>query len=246
MYGRGYQRAGVSFGPPVTPPVIKQLLMANIIVFLLQPIVGGITAYGAVTPVLFWNQGYIWQPFTYMFLHANFMHLAGNMFTLWMFGTSVALAWGPKRFLRFYLLSGLGAGLVIATIPYISSSITDNLRVLGIPTLGASGAVFAVLLAYALTWPDRTIMLIFPPIPLKAIWLIPLLLVMEFSSGYGSNISHTGHLGGVAVGWILYQRGSGGRIFPSYKQLLHKWNRFKMRRQFRELQREENDWRKRH
>ena len=94
MHGRGYQT--VSFGPPVTPNVIKQLLIANLAVFVAQALVPVISQLGSVTPYLFWQQGYLWQPFSYMWLHAGFMHIAFNMLALWMFGSPIALLWGEK------------------------------------------------------------------------------------------------------------------------------------------------------
>ena len=198
-YGRGYR---TSFGPPVTPQVIKSLLIANCAVLVAQVMLPLVGQLGTVSPASVWLDLQLWRPFTYMWLHAGPMHLAFNLLALWMFGSTLALAWGEKRFLRYYLTCGVGAGFLIATVPFIPviagwSPITPGL---GIPTLGASGAVMGVLLAFSFTWPDRTIQLLFPPIPLKAIWLIPLLLFFEM---FGSpNVSHIGHLGGVVVGWV--------------------------------------------
>ena len=104
------------------------------------------------------------------------------MLALWMFGSPLAVAWGAKRFLRFYLICGVGAGLLIVRCPSLPLlfGLGTRRRASSLPTLGASGAIFGVLLAYSLTWPDRTIMLLFPPIPFRAIWFIPFLFVMEF------------------------------------------------------------------
>ena len=118
MYGRG-QQPGMRIGPPITPPVVKQLMIANAVVFLFQQISPETTIYGSLVPKAVWQGGYLWQPFTYMWLHASFGHVAMNMLMLWMFGSQVAMAWGPKRFLRFYLICGVGAGLIIATYPYL-------------------------------------------------------------------------------------------------------------------------------
>ena len=213
MYGRGQQQ--MSFGPPVTPDIIKILMIANLGVYIVQHLAnqasfsfGGLdfSAALSVVPVLFWEQGWFWQPFTYMWLHATYSvwHLVFNMFALWMFGSPVASAWGDKRFLRYYLVCGVGAGFLIAGWPGLLHLFGMTPAQYAMPTLGASGAVFGVLLAYSLIWPDRTIMLLFPPIPIKAIYFIPFIL---FLSLFGpSNVSHVGHLGGVLVGWILLQR----------------------------------------
>jgi membrane associated rhomboid family serine protease len=235
LHGRGYQT--VRFGPPVTPNVIKQLLIANLVVFVAQALWPVLWQLGAATPYLFWQQGYLWQPFSYMWLHAGLMHIAFNMLALWMFGSPLALLWGEKKFLRFYLLCGLGAGAIIVTWPAIP--VLFGAGIPGgylLPTLGASGAVFGVLLAYSLTWPDRTIMLLFPPIPIKAIYFIPVIFFMSLLGP--QNVSHVGHLGGILVGWILLRRmGTTGGI--TFKSLQYRWRRYKMRRNLRAVRMEE-------
>ena len=227
----------MGFGPPVTPPVIKQLLIANAVVFFAQfalrlPIFDLLMA----RPDDFWTRGYLWQPFTYMWMHGGLGHIAANMFSLWMFGSQVALVWGAQRFLRYYLLCGVGAGLIIVTYPWIPVLLGGVGREsLGYPTLGASGAIFGVLLAYSLTWPDRTIMLIFPPVAFRAIWLIPLLFFMEIYFG-PPNVSHTGHLGGVLVGWLLLRSQGDARGLLSLDQVRWRIRRWRMRRRLRSVQ----------
>jgi membrane associated rhomboid family serine protease len=238
LYGRG-QSGGIGFGPPVTPPVIKQLLIANLVVFVAQVMGLGPTSLLAATPIQFWGQAHLWQPLTYMFLHGGLGHIAANMFSLWMFGSQLALLWGPQRFLRYYLMCGVGAGLLIVTVPWIPVLLgAASPETLTIPTLGASGAVFGVLLAYSLTWPDRTIMFIFPPVAFRAIWLIPILLFMEYYFG-PKNVSHLGHLGGVVVGWLLLRaQGDAGKLL-SPEQLKYRWRRWRMRRRLRAVQDED-------
>ncbi|MEE9609036.1 MAG: rhomboid family intramembrane serine protease, partial [Myxococcota bacterium] len=147
MHGRGHGGGGI--GPPVTPPIVKTLLIANAVVFLAQKVFEGqlvqvgpypvpmLEAFLSVWPALVWQGGYVWQPFTYMWLHASFFHIAMNMFMLWMFGSQLAMVWGAKRFLRFYLICGVGAGLIIATVPYLLFGIGLPTPLL-FPTLGAS------------------------------------------------------------------------------------------------------------
>jgi membrane associated rhomboid family serine protease len=244
LYGRGRQQ--VQFGPPVTPDIIKILLIVNVGVFVLQNLSSAVTQWFAAWPILFWTQGFFWQPATYMWLHApgSLMHIAFNMLALWMFGSNLAAAWGDRRFLRYYLYCGIGAGLLIVTLPALPVLFGgDAPPGYAIPTLGASGAVYGVLLAYSLTWPDRTLYLLFPPIPLKAIYLIPLLFFMEMFFG-PSNVSHAGHLGGVVVGWILFRRWNKLPLLPRRGQLRMRWKRFRMRRQIHEVRREqERYWR---
>jgi membrane associated rhomboid family serine protease len=244
VYGRG-QRPTFTIGPPVTPPVIQQLIIANIAVFLVQYLVlpGNVARDLTVIPAYVWQGGYLWQPFTYMWLHAGFGHIAMNMFVLWMFGSQLALAWGPRKFLRFYLLCGIGAGFVIATWPYLIMNLSPG--ALLIPTLGASGAIYGVLLAYSLTWPDRVIALIFPPVTFRAIWLIPGLFILTWIFG-GGNISHIGHLGGVLVGWLyLRRKGEAGARTLSLEHLKYRWKRHRMRQKLRAVRYEESEARRR-
>jgi membrane associated rhomboid family serine protease len=236
LYGRG---PSYQFGPPATPQIVKNLIIANVVVFLAQMISPAVTQYGAVTPYLVWHEQYFWQPFTYMWLHApgNPFHILFNMFALWMFGSPLALTWGEQRFLRYYLVCGVGAGAVIAILPYVWIWLGFS-AALVVPTLGASGAVMGVLLAYSFTWPDRTIMLIFPPIPIKALWLIPLILFMELTSGPG-NVSHAGHLGGIVVGWIYLVREGRTPAAPNWKTLQLRYRRWRMRQKLRAVHDEE-------
>ena len=174
-----------------------------------------------------------------MWLHSvgSIMHLLFNMFALWMFGSPVAAVWGEKRFLRFYLLSGIGAGVIIAAWPGLLMLLGWPTQNYYMPTLGASGAVFGVLLAYSLTWPDRQIMLLFPPIPIKAIYFIPFILGLSLLSG-PSNVSHIGHLGGVIVGWYLLKRMGVAQGF-GLERLRYRWRRYKMRRNLRAVRMED-------
>jgi len=205
-----YGRQSFRFGPPETPEIIKQLMIANAVVFGLQLISPpSFSDLAAVRPSAVWGEGYFWQPFTYMWLHGGFMHIAMNCFALWMFGSELAMVWGKERFLRFYLMCGIGSGFVIATWPFVLLFAGVDVDGLDTHTLGASGAIYGVVLGYSLMWPDRRIALIFPPISFRAIWLIPGLLVMTIAmSGPEGGISHIGHLGGVLVGW-LYLRQNG-------------------------------------
>jgi membrane associated rhomboid family serine protease len=237
----------MQFGPPVTPPVVKNLLIAIGVIFVLQAFTqDAYTGLFAVTPKLVWQKGWLWQPFTYMWVHGGFMHAALNCFVLWMFGSQMALAWGPQRFLRYYLICGVGAGVIISLWPYVSYGfgLGSEFQLL-IPTLGASGAVYAVMLAYSLTWPERTIMLIFPPVAFRAIWLIPIVFVMTYLMDPRGNVSHLGHLGGVIVGWIYLRRiGRAGPLL-SMSQIKYRWRRYRMRQKLRAVRSEEFEERKR-
>ena len=245
MYGRG--GAQMSFGPPQTPDIIKNLMIANGLVYIAQlmgPSIGfNVTSFGVVQPAAVWSDFQLWRIFTYMWLHSpgSILHIGMNMFMLWMFGSPVALLWGEKRFLRYYMVCGVGAGFIIATLPYLVGmlGISTPASVVFGNTLGASGAVMGVLLAYSFIWPDRTIMLLFPPIPMKAIYLIPLLFVMEWVSSGSGNISHVGHLAGVLIGWIYLVNEGRTPGAPTPQSLLLKWRRYRMRQKIRAVHKED-------
>jgi len=191
-------------GFQVMPPAIKTIIIANVAVFLFQasPLGGMLTTLGALWPVASDNTGgagfQIWQPLTYMFLHGGFAHLFFNMFALWIFGAEIENYWGTRQFTIYYFVCGLGAaGLnLLATIgdPY--------------PTVGASGAIYGVLLAFGMMFPERYIFLYFL-VPVKAKYFVAGYAFIEFISGLGSqsmgsgsNIAHFAHLGGMLVGFI--------------------------------------------
>ena len=142
------------------------------------------------------NNFKIWQIFTYMFLHAGLMHLFFNMFLLWMFGKQIESVWGTKKFVQYYLICGIGAGFLI----YVFS---DSV------TIGASGAVMAILFAYAYLYPNQT--LLFYLIPMKAKYCIFILILTELSQEIirnpNDNVSHIGHLGGMLIGYIYLKYG---------------------------------------
>jgi membrane associated rhomboid family serine protease len=241
--GRGYRPsggAGLGFGPAFTPPIIKQILISLAVVYLAQNLVGdAFDNLFAVRPIDVFSSARIWQPFTYMWLHQTLAHIALNCFGLWMFGSPLAMAWGPKRFLRFYLVCGVGAGVLIATVPYVVYLVSGSAYPLYVNTVGASGAIYGVILAYSLTWPDRTIMLIFPPVAFRAIWLIPVMFFMQVVSSPPGTVSHVGHLAGAAVGWLYLHRTGDAHTQLSIAAIRHRWRRWRMRRRLRAVQYEE-------
>jgi membrane associated rhomboid family serine protease len=226
--------------------VIKQLLIANALVFVAQKLVPWVTLLGSVSPAGFLQRGMLWQPFTYMFLHdpSNPLHLAFNMFMLWMFGSQVAAVWGGARFLRYYLTCGVGAGVLIALVPFLLVwlGIRSPMSLL-LPTLGASGAIYGVVLAFSFIWPNRTIALMFPPVAFRAIWLIPVMVGVDLLMG-PSNVSILGHLSGAGIGWLLLRSSGTGPGLPSLEQIRYRWNRYRMRKRLRSVQRDGSSWRR--
>lgn len=160
-----------------------------------------------------------WQFITHMFMHGGFWHIFFNMYTLWMFGSVLERSWGWKKFLLFYFVSGLGAALLHTGVQLIEahiymSRLADGLQeaayslgmLYATPTVGASGAIYGLLLGFGMLYPDSRLMLLFPPIPLKAKWFVIIFAVIELLTGifsrYGG-IAHFAHLGGMLFGWLL-------------------------------------------
>lgn len=208
------------------PPVIKGLLIANIAVFLVQALLGGLSYKGAPLNYLFdkyfalWPLGtgklYPWQLISYQFMHGNIMHLLFNMFALWMFGVELESAWGAKRFSVYYLLSGIGAGVVHLVVSFAFGA-SD------VPTVGASGSIFGVLLAFGLTFPYRPIIMfpIFFPIPARIFVLIyaGIDLILGFTRS-DSGVAHFAHLGGALTGFFLLKFGDKAGIYAFFDKVI--------------------------
>lgn len=216
----GYGTPQLVFGGPMTP-MVKALLIATTAVFVLTAIpaltpAGGdasayIQTYLGMTPALFWGQLTAWMPFTYLFLHSGIFHILFNMLALWMFGGEVENVLGSSRFLIYYFFCGVGAGLLVAILQ----------PGLPIPTVGASGAIYGVMLAYGLFFPER-ILYFYMVIPIKAKYFVMIIGAIVFFSSFtsaGDGVSHIAHLGGLVFGFIYIKRknligmfrGMGGR-----------------------------------
>src|SRR5690606_34506065 len=213
------------------PPVVKNLLIINVIFFIAMMLF----QKGNYSPLVEWFAVFyfdspnfkIWQIVTYMFMHAGFAHIFFNMFALFMFGSALEYIMGSKRFLNFYLLTGLGAlalqFIVQAVEVYsIAGSITidpntyssadpEAIRTLSeiyySPMLGASGAVFGVLIAFGMLFPNTELFIMFIPVPVKAKYIIPVYVILELFLGVaqfaGDSVAHFAHLGGALFGFIL-------------------------------------------
>lgn len=188
-------------------PWVTRLILINVIVYLVQIALEGeqalLTYYFGLTPSLVAENGYVWQIGTYMFLHdrANFWHIFLNMYALLIFGMSVEQVWGGRRFLFYYFFTGIGAGLTIFILNMFLRGPAYS-----VPTIGASGAVFGLLLAFGVLFPDAQILLFFI-LPIRARYLVVLYGAIEMAalldSPGGGSVSHVGHLGGLLFG-ILY------------------------------------------
>jgi len=201
-----YYRPSLFGGFSFFPPVIKTLLISNVVIWLLDAILSQFLLSGVPVFALFsqylalWPLGpnfYPWQLLTYMFMHGGFWHLFFNMLALWMFGMELENTWGSKRFLAFYLTCGLGAGIANLFIAPLLGSAAG-------PTVGASGAVFGVLIAFGMLFPDRPIYIYFL-LPIKAKYFVAIYIGLELFygvTGTTDGIAHFAHLGGAAVGFI--------------------------------------------
>ncbi|MEW5702849.1 MAG: rhomboid family intramembrane serine protease [Candidatus Zixiibacteriota bacterium] len=207
--------AGGRWGGDAMPPAVKGLLIANVAVFVLQQFFGSmLVRYGGLSPLQV-SRGAIWQLFTYMFLHAGLLHLVFNMFALWMFGRELERDWGSRFFLKFYLVCGVGAGVVTWLVLWGQS----------IPTIGASGAIFGILLAFGMTYPDRHIYLWFV-LPIKAKYVVIMFGALELLASINqttSGIGHFTHLGGLAVGFLYLRFRNPRWSFPRPLAWLGRW-----------------------
>lgn len=195
----------IRFGGQLTP-VVKKLIIINTAIFVFQSFIeillrgNYIALFFGLSYAGVFEHLYIWQIFTYMFLHGGLLHIFFNLFALWMFGGDLENRWGSNFFLKYYLWSGVGAGIFISILNYVMHT--------NIPTIGASGAIYGLLLAYGITWPDREVLIYFL-FPIKMKYLVIIFGLLEFFgtlksyAGVGENISHIGHLGGLISGFII-------------------------------------------
>lgn len=190
------QQFPFSFGRSVITPMVQYLIIANGMVFLLQELLTpGLVNWFGLHPFDVYHHFYWWQCVTYMFLHGGFIHILLNMFILWMIGCEVERFWGGKAFLRYYLFCGVGAGLFHVLLNLSSR----------VPVVGASGAIYGTLLAFAMLFPERLVILFPLFIPIKAKYLAVIFggIALLFGLFGGQNgVAHFAHLGGMIMGFI--------------------------------------------
>jgi membrane associated rhomboid family serine protease len=192
------------------PPVTLFLIAANAVVFLLQQAAPGIDTPFALWPLAAAQASggqvsfQVWQLVTYAFLHGSLLHIGFNMFALYMFGGAMERVFGPRRYLTYYFVCVLSAGIA----QLITSALTGTIY----PTVGASGGVFGLLLAYAIYFPHSRIMLLFPPIPMPARVFVVVYAVLELVmgvTGTAAGVAHFAHLGGLVGGYLMLRFGRG-------------------------------------
>lgn len=204
------------------PPVTRNLIIINALILLITSfsqdfMYRTFALFYPASPLFRW-----WQPLTHMFMHGGFGHLFFNMFTLYMFGSVLERVWGAKKYLLFYMVTGLGAALLHSGVEWLQTIYWQNIiqtgepsaamaaaasmrQMMMTPTVGASGAIYGLLLGYAMLFPDSVMTLIFPPISMKAKWFVLIFAVIELLMGVlGSDgVAHFAHLGGMLFGLIL-------------------------------------------
>ena len=204
------------------PPVTRNLIIINTLVLIITSVSKNFmyetfALFYPASPFFRW-----WQPVTHMFMHGGFGHLFFNMFTLYMFGSVLERVWGGRKYLLFYFVTGLGAALLHTGVEWLQTlywqhviqtgdpsaavAAAQSVRaMLSTPTVGASGAIYGLLLGYAMLFPDSVMTLIFPPVSMKAKWFVLVFAVIELLMGVlgSGGVAHFAHLGGMLFGLIL-------------------------------------------
>jgi len=210
------------------PKAVKYLLITNVVVLVLQTLLRRVIPFGllALEPYLINHYFMIWQFFTYMFLHSDMWHIGFNMLALWMFGSELEWNWGTRDFLKFYLVCGIGGGLLVWITSFFG--LTEPLS----RTIGASGAIFGLLVAYALMWPDRLIFL-FGILPMKAMHMVILFMGIDLFQGLtntGGQIAVFAHVGGGVTGFVYLKYGWRVMVY------MESWVKRLKRRKFKVVQ----------
>jgi membrane associated rhomboid family serine protease len=213
---------------------VKWLLIVNTAVFLLWSVGGRaiqnhlLTLFG-LTPELTVRNFMVWQVFTYLFLHGGIWHLIFNMLTLWMFGSPLEQDWGTRRFLKYYFICGIGAGLFDLALNILFGHWSDH------TTIGASGAIYGLLLAYGVCYPEQTVLMNFL-FPIKAKYMVMIYAGVELlmSMGVNTGVSNIAHLGGMVVGFVyLKSRLPGIRLkLPDWRGAYRQWKLRRAKRKF--------------
>jgi membrane associated rhomboid family serine protease len=223
--------ASYTFGPGALTPAVQLLIAASVIGYLATLVVPSLAIYLGLIPALVLERFWIWQPFTYMFQHGGLFHLLFNMLALWMFGVELERLWGTRFFLRYYAVAGVGAAattILLSLLPFgFAGGIYDAI------TVGASGAIYGLLLAYAMTYPNRPIYMYFVfPIPAKIfVLIIGAISFLSSVSESRGGIAHATHLGGLLAGY-LYLVWSRAHVVSVVRSQMLRWRMARLRKRF--------------
>jgi membrane associated rhomboid family serine protease len=219
-----------SFGPGALPPAIKAIIIANVVMFVATTFVRSLVPVLGLVPEWMIHRLWVWQLVSYMFLHGGIFHIVFNMLALWIFGTELERRWGTRYFLKFYFVTGIGAGALTVLFSLLPFEFAQHIQQATI--IGASGAIYALLLAYAMYFPDRPIYMYFVfPIPAKIFVAIIGAIALFSSLSDAGGVANATHLGGLLVGYLFLKSGP---IHPmselKYRYL--KWKINRVRKKF--------------
>jgi membrane associated rhomboid family serine protease len=219
-----------SFGPGAISTALKAIIAVNVAAFLLQSVIPGITSTFGLIPAAVFGQFHVWQLVTYMFLHGGLFHILFNMLALWMFGGELERVWGTRYFLKFYFVTGVGAAALTVLVSLLGGGFFQQLQ--HSIVIGASGAIYGLLLAYALYFPERRIyMYLVFPIPAKYFVMIMGALAFYSSMTESRGVANVTHLGGLLVGY-LYLKGARLHPWSEVKYRYLKWRINRVRKKF--------------
>jgi membrane associated rhomboid family serine protease len=217
-----------SYAAGYFPPGVKWLLISNTAIFILSAFVPGeiLRAWFALSAYAVLKVGFVWQLFTYLFLHGGIMHLVFNMLALWMFGTPLEQTWGTRQFLRFYLYCGLAAGVCVVVVNAL-------LGQWGIPTVGASGAILGLLVGFGVLFPNQTVLMSFL-FPIKAKYMVMIYAAIEVWMTFGPNtgVSTVAHLGGMAFGYVYLKSRMPRVNLPDMRYAYRQWKLQRAKKKF--------------
>ena len=213
------------FGPGPVTPVVKTLIWANVVMFVLSWLVPEIVPWLGLRPAAVLSRLFVWQPVTYLFLHAGIAHILFNMLALWMFGVPLERRWGPRFFLKYYFVTGIGAAVT-------TLALAAPLHYWNSVTVGASGAIYGLLVAYAVCFPENPILVVVFMVPAKyAVMIMGAIAFLLSVGGTRDGVAYGAHLGGLVVGY-LYLRMWPGNPLDAIKYRYVKFRMNRLRRKF--------------
>src|SRR5262245_12907064 len=221
--------ASFSFGPGPVSSALKALIGANVLMFLAVTFMPSLTPLLGLVPARVTRQLYVWQLVTYMFMHGGIFHIVFNMLALWMFGAELERMWGTRYFLKFYFVSGVGAAILTVLFSLLPFGFARQLQDVNI--IGASGAIYGLLLAYAIYFPERPILLIVFWVPARLCVTILGAIAVFASLSEAGGVANATHLGGLLVGY-LYLKGSNVDPISEIKYRYLKWKINRLRKKF--------------
>jgi membrane associated rhomboid family serine protease len=220
---------GYSIGPGGISPAVKILIITNVVLFVMNVIVGdAMTIRLGLSPQAVFEHFAVWQPLTYMFLHSTggVGHILFNMLALWMIGTELERTWGTRFFVKYYVITGIGAAATSLLLSVFSDVFYYSV------TVGASGAIYGLLLAYAMYFPHRMLILFIFPVPARiAVIILGAIALLSSMGGAGGGVAHSAHLGGLVVGY-LYLKTLRNRPLDELKYRYLKWKMGRARSKF--------------